>query len=217
MEHLVQQTIEHFRDHYEVELFGFAAAAATLYATYVRTIIPLRIAAIVANVFALVYSTAKGTYPTFMLNAVLLPLNLVRLHAMWGLVHEVEAASSSDLNVEWLRPYMRPRDFKPGDYLMRQGEAANEAYYIVAGEAELVEIDKAIGPGTLIGEIGLFTPGNRRTMSVRCKTTVHAATISYEQFKALYFQNPQFGFALLRLIVARLHDNAELSREPRLS
>jgi len=217
MEHFVQGMIEHFREHYGVELLGFAAAAAALYGTYVRTIIPLRFAAIVANFFALLYSAAHGTYPTFVLNAVLLPMNMVRLRAMWRLVHEVEAATQSDLNAEWLRPYMRPRDFRAGTFLMRQGEVATEAFYIVAGEVELVEIQKTLGPGTLIGEIGLFTPGNRRTMSVRCKTEVHTATITYEQFKELYFQNPQFGFALLQLIVARLQGNAELSQQARLS
>jgi CRP/FNR family transcriptional regulator, cyclic AMP receptor protein len=217
MEQFIQGMIDHFRQHYVVELFGFAAAAAALYATYVRTIIPLRIAAIVANAFAVVYSVSKGTYPTFLLNLVLLPLNAVRLRAMWRLIHEVDAATQSDLNVEWLRPYMRPRNFRAGEFLMRQGEVATEAFYIVSGEVELVEIHKNLGPGTLLGEIGLFTPGNRRTMSVRCKTEVHTATITYEQFKELYFQNPQFGFSLLRLIVARLQDNAELSRQAKLS
>jgi len=217
MEHFIQGMIDHFRQHYVVELFGFAAAAAALYATYVRTIIPLRIAAIVANAFAVLYSVSKGTYPTFLLNVVLLPLNVIRLQAMWKLVHEVEAATQGDLNVEWLRPYMRPRNFPAGAFLMRQGEIATEAFYIVAGEVELVEIQKSLGAGTLIGEIGLFTPGNRRTMSVRCKTEVHTATITYEQFKELYFQNPQFGFALLRLIVARLQGNTELSRQAKLS
>lgn len=217
MEHWLEQTIEHFREHYVVELFGFAAAAASLYAFNARTIIPLRAAAIVANCFAILYSGSRGTYPTVLLNVILLPLNAVRLRAMWKLVHEVEAASTSDLNVEWLRPYMRPRNFKAGDFLMKQGEVATEAFYIVAGEVELVEISKILGPGTLLGEIGLFTPGNRRTMSVRCKTDIHTATITYDQFKQLYFQNPQFGFALLQLIVARLHGNAELSRPSKLS
>jgi len=217
MEHFILGLIENFRDHYVLEFFGFAAAAAALYGTYVRTIIPLRIAAIVANAFALLYSASKGTYPTFLLNAVLLPLNMVRLRSMWRLVHEVEAATESDLNAEWLRPFMQPRNFHAGAFLMRQGEVATEAFYIVAGDVELVEIEKSVGPGTLIGEIGLFTPGNRRTMSVRCKTEVHTAVITYDQFKELYFQNPQFGFALLRLIVARLQGNAELSRQAKLS
>jgi CRP/FNR family cyclic AMP-dependent transcriptional regulator len=217
MEQFIQGMIDHFRDYYHIELLGFAAAAAALYGTYVRTIIPLRIAAIVANAFAIFYSVAKGTYPTFLLNAVLLPLNMVRLHAMWNLVHEVDAATKSDLNVEWLRPYMRPRNFRAGEFLMRQGEVATEAFYIIAGEVELVEIQRTIGAGTLVGEIGLFTPGNRRTMSVRCRTEVHAATITYEQFKELYFQNPEFGFLVLRLIVSRLHDNSEVSRQAKLS
>jgi CRP/FNR family transcriptional regulator, cyclic AMP receptor protein len=217
MEPLVERLLEHFRQNYVVESFGFAAAAASLYAFYVRTIIPLRIAAIVANALAIVYSANHGTYPTVLLNAVLLPLNFVRLRAMWNLVHEVDTAIKGDLNVDWLRPYMRPRNFEAGEFLIRRGDVANEAFYIVSGEAELVEIGKVVGPGTLLGEIGLFTPENRRTLSVRCKTDVHTATISYEQFKELYFQNPQFGFALLRLIVARLQGNVELTRDAKLS
>ncbi len=216
MEYWIGQAGHYVRGHY-VELFGFAAAAASLYAFYCRTIIPLRIASILANALAIVYSGSHGTYPTVALNAILLPLNVVRLRSMWRLVHQVEAAAEGDLNVEWLRPYMRPTDFRPGDFLMRRGETATEAFYIIAGEAELVEIGKKVGPGTLLGEIGLFTPGNQRTMSVRCLTAVHAATITYEQFKQLYFQNPQFGFVLLRLIVARLHGNAELMKPASLS
>jgi CRP/FNR family transcriptional regulator, cyclic AMP receptor protein len=213
MEHLIENAIEHFRQHYLTELIGFAAAAASLYATYVRTIIPLRVAAIVANALAMGYSASHGTYPTFLLNAILLPLNVVRLRDMAHLVREVDSALHHDLNVEWLRPYMRPQNFRPGEFLMRQGEVATDAFYIVAGEVELVEMQKTCGPGTLLGEIGLFTPGNQRTLSVRCKTEVHTARITYEQFRELYFQNPQFGFAVLRLIVARLYANAELSRQ----
>ncbi len=41
-------------------------------------------------------------------------------------------------------------------------------------------------------------------MTVRCKTDVRVATITYDRFKVLYFQNPQFGFYLLRLVVARM-------------
>ena len=41
---------------------------------------------------AMVYSVSHGTYPTFLLNAILLPLNAVRLRAMGHLVQEVDAA-----------------------------------------------------------------------------------------------------------------------------
>jgi CRP/FNR family transcriptional regulator, cyclic AMP receptor protein len=217
MEQFIEHMVEHFREHYVLESVGFAAAAASLYAFYVRTIIPLRVAAIAANALAMAYSVTKGTYPTFLLNAILLPLNFVRLRDMWTLVHKVDTALDSDLNVEWLRPYMRPKTFAAGELMIRKGDVATEAFYVVAGEVELVEAGKTAGPGTLLGEIGLFTPGNRRTMSIRCKTEVHAATITYDQFKQLYFQNPQFGLVLLRLIVARLHSNEEVARDAKLS
>jgi CRP/FNR family cyclic AMP-dependent transcriptional regulator len=194
------------------ELIGIAAAAASLYAAHSKTIIPLRVAAIVANVLAMVYSLTHGTYPTFMLNAVLLPLNAWRLHAMLSLIRDIDAATKSDMNVDWLLPYTRPRNFKAGDVIMERGDFATAAFYVVSGEVEIVEIGETFGRGTLLGEIGLFTPDGRRTMTVRCKTDVQTAMIDYDQFKQLYFQNPQFGFRLLHLIVARLQSSRELPR-----
>ena len=86
------------------EFFGIAAAFASLYAAQSRTIIPLRWAAIAANALAMVYSALHGTYPTFMLNLVLLPVNAWRLHAMIRLVHDLDASLKGDLNADWLLP-----------------------------------------------------------------------------------------------------------------
>jgi hypothetical protein len=198
------------------ELIGVTAAAASLYAAYAKTIIPLRMAAIVANILAMTYSYLHGTYPTLILNAVLLPLNVWRLHAMLQLIRGIDAAIKSDMNVDWLLPYMRPRRFKSGELMMERGEYATEAFYILSGEVELIEISKICGNGSFLGEIGLFTPNGRRTMTARCRTDVQAATIDYDQLKALYFQNPQFGFHLLHLIVARLQNDSELPQPSRL-
>jgi CRP/FNR family cyclic AMP-dependent transcriptional regulator len=197
---------------YLPEVIGVAAAAASLYAAYSRTIISLRVAAIVANALAMMYSYSHGTYPTFALNAILLPLNSWRLHLMVKLVRDIETATQSDMNVDWLLPYTRPKHFRAGDIIMERGAYATEAFYIVSGEVELVELGETFGKGTLLGEIGLFAPDGKRTMTVRCKTDVHAAIIDYDRFKELYFQNPQFGFRLLHLIVARLQSSRELPR-----
>jgi len=145
-----------------------------------------------------------GTYPTFMLNAVLLPLNAWRLRSMVSLIRETGAAIKGDMNVEWLLPYTRPKNFKAGAILMERGDYATAAYYIVSGEVEVVGMNQSLGKGTLLGEIGLFTPDGKRTKTVRCKTDVQTAEIDYDRFKELYFQNPQFGFRLLHLVVARL-------------
>jgi len=192
---------------HSIELIGYAAAAASLYAAHSKTIIPLRIAAIIANGLVIVYALGRGTYPSLLLNAILLPLNAIRLRSMIHLIRDVDAAARSDLSVNWLLDYMRPVHFKAGEVFIRKDDIAKEAYYIIAGEVEIVEIGKTVASGTLLGEMGLFTEDGKRTMSVRCRTDVQAATITYDRFKELYFQNPQFGFYLLRLIVTRMHSN----------
>src|SRR6266481_9823972 len=98
-------------DPHYAEVVGVAAAAASLYAANSKTIIPLRVAAIVANVLAMTYSLMHGTYPTFMLNAVLLPLNGWRLWAMLKLIRDINRAIEGDMNVDWLLPYTRPKHF----------------------------------------------------------------------------------------------------------
>ena len=198
--------------HEYAELIGIAAAAASLYAAHARTMIPLRIAAIVANALAMSYSFLHGTYPTFALNAILLPINAWRLRAMLNLIRNINEATEGDMNVDWLLPYTRPVHFKAGDVIMHRGEYATAAFYITSGEVEMVEINQSYEKGTLVGEIGLFAPQGRRNMTIRCMTNVDAAQIDYDRFKELYFQNPQFGFRLLHLIVARMQTNVELSQ-----
>jgi hypothetical protein len=193
------------------ELIGVAAAAASLYAAQSKTIIPLRVAAIAANLLAMIYSSLHGTVPTFALNALLLPMNAWRLRAMFKLIRDIDIATKGDMNTDWLLPYTRPRNFEAGHVLMRRGDYATCAYYIVTGEVEVVDNGKVCGRGTLIGEIGLFTPNGERTMTVLCRTDVQTAIIDYDRFKELYFQNPQFGFRLLHLVVERLHASQALT------
>jgi len=194
------------------EWVGVTAAALSLAAAYSRTIVPLRAAAIAAHGLAMIHAILLGACPELALNAALLLLHAWRLHAMLALIRDINAAAGSDMTVDWLLPYTHPKRFKAGDTVLRSGEYATAAFYIVSGEVEIVGTGKVLGGGTLVGEIGLFTPDGRRTRTVRCRTDVQAAQIDYDQFKELYFQNPEFGFHLLQLIVTRLHGGSELSQ-----
>jgi hypothetical protein len=187
------------------ELIGIAAAAASLAAAYATTMIPLRVPAMVASFFMAIYGFVSASHALLVLGAVLLLLHAWRLRAMLALTRDVEAAIRSDMNVDWLLPFTRPKRFATGDILMERGEYATAAFYIVSGEVEILQTGERLGAGTLLGEIGLFTPDGTRTMTARCMTDVQTAQIDYDRFKELYFQNPQFGFHLLHLIVARLH------------
>jgi hypothetical protein len=87
---------------YLPEVIGVAAAAASLYAAYSRTIISLRVAAIVANALAMMYS-----YRTELIHLRAqcdLPFEFWRLHLMVKLVRDIETATKSDMNVDWLLP-----------------------------------------------------------------------------------------------------------------
>src|SRR5262249_31271897 len=181
---------------YVAELIGVAAAAASLHSAHAKTMVPLRVAAIAGNILAMACSLMLGTYPTFMLNAALLALHGWRLRAMLNLIRDIDAATASDMNVDWLLPYTRPKHFKADDILMERGEYATPAFYIVSGEVEILKVKEIFGKGTLLGEIGLFTPDARRIMTVRCKTDVPTAKIYDDQFKELYFQSPQSGLRL---------------------
>jgi hypothetical protein len=197
---------------YSTEMVGIATAGASLYAAYAKTMMPLRMAAVVANCLVMLYCWSQGIYSIFLLNATLLPLNVIRLYSMRKLIRDVDAAIKGDLSADWLLPYMRPKHFNAGEIMIGRGEYATAAYYIVSGEVELVETGETFAKGTLLGEIGLFAPDGRRMMTVRCKTHVQSAVIDYDRFKELYFQNPQFGFHLIHLVVARLQGGRQIAR-----
>ncbi len=197
-----------------VETVGYAAAAAGLYSTYARTMIPLRIASIAANALFIAYGLLKGIYPTILVNCVLLPLNFIRLRDMRSLITRVKSASESDLNASWLQPYLTRKSLKAGDYLWRKGDAATEAAYVIEGRVQLVELQTTIRNGALIGEMGLFDPRNRRSASARCLTDVELGVIDYDQFRMLYYQNPEFGFYVLRLVTARMQENVRSAKGP---
>jgi CRP-like cAMP-binding protein len=55
--------------------------------------------------------------------------------------------------------------------------------------------------------MALFTQDGTRTATARCRADCRLLAISYEQFEQLYYQNPQFGLYLVRLIVRRFEAN----------
>ncbi len=189
---------------------AWLGTAAAVVSTFSKTIIRLRFAAVVANICGLIVSAVSLSPASFIRNLIILPINLVRLREMRKLVVSVKSASNTDLNVEWLKPFMHPRRFSKGDALFRKGDIAAEAYMLVDGEIELPEVGILLSPGALFGEMAMFTQSRARTASAVCRTDGRLLLITYEQFEQLYFQNPEFGLYLVRLIVKRFQSNLAL-------
>jgi len=186
----------------------FAAAwlqtLAAVFSTFSKTMIRLRTASVLANVFGLALAIVTLNPATLLRHVVILPIDLMRLQQMRKLVARVKSASKSDLNVDWLKPFMRSRRFDKGAVIFRKCDVADEAYILVEGEIEVPEFGLVLSPGALFGELPLFMPERTRTATAACRTDIRLLSITYDQFEQLYFQNPEFGLYLLRLTVSRL-------------
>lgn len=191
------------------ELLGYLAAACTLAACSMKTMIPLRIAGIASNCLFIIYGFFGSFYPPLFLHLILLPLNISRLYQMIRLVKKVREASRSDLSMDWLKPFMTKRRYRKGDVLFRKGDAAAEMFYTVTGRFRLNEAGIDVAPGQVFGELGLLAPDNRRTQTLECLQDGEVLTISYKSVEQLYFQNPKFGFFFLRLASERLFRDVE--------
>ena len=187
-----------------IDALGYFGALLTIGTYSMKTMIPLRIIGICANVVFLAWGLSGNIYPSIFLHLVLLPLNATRLYQMLQLTEKVRLASQGDLNMDWLKPFMSRRSVKKGEVLFKKGELATAMFYIVTGGYRLVEIDTPVPPGQVVGEIGLIAPDNKRTLTFECIEDGELLTISYSQVKQLYYQNPKFGFFFLQLISQRL-------------
>jgi Cyclic nucleotide-binding domain len=154
-------------------------------------------------VFGAVAGIGSASLSTFVEHAVNLPLNAIRLREMRHLVASVREASAAELNIEWLKPFMHPRALKAGSRVFSKGDEASEAFLLVEGRIVISESSAALEPGTIFGEMALFTASGLRTASAVCTSDVRLLVITYEQFEQLYFQNQEFGLYLVRLIVRR--------------
>ena len=200
-----------------VEALGWFGAALAIAGSAMKTIIPLRCIGIATNVVALIYASFMGLYPSMTVNLILLPLNGVRLYQMLHLIRQVRQASKSDLSMEWLKPFMTRRKVKTGDLLFAKGESATCMFFTLSGRYRLKELNIELLQGQLVGEMGFLSPDHRRTQTLECLEAGEVLSISYDEVRQLYFQNPEFGFYFLRLTSERLFHNmgqmeAEIAR-----
>ena len=187
-----------------------------------KAMTPLRVIAIASNVAFIAYGLGAGLYPVLVLHAVLLPLNCVRLLQARSLVQRVRAGLRSTFGLEWLIPMMTCHSFRSGDVLFRIGDPARSTFVILSGTVRVAEIGVVLGPGSVIGEIGVFAPDGCRTGTALCETDVEIGSISDQRLLQLCVQDPTFGLYLMRLVVQRLLDNerrwaakAECATRPR--
>lgn len=193
-----------------VDVVGWIAAGFTLVAFSMRTMMPLRIAALGSNVTFVAFGALSGALPILVLHLILLPFNAIRLWQLLRGLRAVRAARrGSAADFGWLREVATAARYADGAHVFRKGDAPDNLYFLDAGEVLLEEIGVRLGPGEIFGEIAFFTESKERTVSARCVGDCRILAIDEARFLALYHQNPAFGFAIVQLIANRLMDGIE--------
>jgi CRP-like cAMP-binding protein len=87
-------------------------------------------------------------------------------------------------------------------------------FYTLSGRYRLKEFDIELLQGQVVGEMGFLAPDHRRTQTLECLEAGEVLSITYDEVRQLYFQNPEFGFYFLRLTSERLfHNMGQLEAE----
>jgi hypothetical protein len=192
-----------------VDLLGYAASIAVLATFCMNTMLPLRAVALSSNILFASYGFVEHLYPVLILHTILFPVNLMRLAQVRQLGGGIRANTDADISMDKLIPFMRLRKLSAGTTLFRKGDIADRLFYIRDGTLEIGELGISSRAGELIGEIGIFAPDRKRMATAVCRTDCEVYELSEAKAKQLYFQDPSFGFAVLRLIIRRLLEDLQ--------
>lgn len=190
-----------------IEVIGWIAAAFTLAAYSMKTMMPLRVAAIAANVFFIAYGYLLPVWPTFVLHLVLLPFNSYRLFELIQLDRRAKDAMAENAPLRWIGGLVSPVYYPPGEPIFRKGDPPDHVYYLDEGEVTLVESGITLKAGEIFGEIAFFTQDNERTMTAVAGEGCKIMMLDERDFMRLYYQKPEFALYVVRLIASRLSEN----------
>lgn len=131
--------------------------------------------------------------------------SIADLRIQQGISEQLKAILRDD-NVEKLIPYLQRREYRPGEYLIREGEIADCVYFIQSGQvtAQLESPGKnpvrleTINSGRTVGEIAFFL-GTRRTASVVANQNSVVYSLSMEDLDRLEVKDPESASVFHRL------------------
>jgi len=203
-----------------IEIAAWAASALVFLTFFMKTMIPLRLVAIVSNVAFIGYALLGLQYgifdkllPILVLHVLLLPLNVFRLWQMKHVTRKFSSAATNQVLIERLVPYMKREAFAQGNALFRKGDAADKIYFIESGAVEVPEVRRVLAKGSVFGEVGIFTPHLRRSASAICAQASVVYSIHRDEVLQLYYQNPEFGFVIVRLLSRYVSENVDTIME----
>lgn len=187
-----------------VDIIGWIAAAFTLSAYGMKTMLPFRMVAIGANVSFILFGYLTNIQPTMYLHLVLLPFNGFRLWQLLAVSRNVNRALKNNELPDNILSYLTQVEPPERGILFKKGDVADHIYYIKSGTVALDEIDAVMLPGEIFGELAFFSENRKRTLSARCIGDCEILAFSEKTYSKLFFQYPEFGIFMLKLVAQRM-------------
>jgi CRP/FNR family transcriptional regulator, cyclic AMP receptor protein len=186
-----------------VDIIGYIAGALVLATFYLQTMLKMRMVAIFSNIAFITYGALTHAVPVLVLHTLLLPLNVTRLLQMRRLIRRIVFSAHADKSLAPMIPFMKTTQRPANTVLFAQDDPADTLYYVVQGQLTAVKHKVDLGPGSVIGEIGVFMPAHKRSDTIICKTDVELGSISAAKARVLFFEHPEFAAYLVRIISER--------------
>lgn len=199
-----------------VSLIGYAAALTVFASFCMSTMLPLRIVALASNVLFGLYGYFGTLYPVLILHACLFPVNVWRLAQVLRVVTVSSRAEGEAFDIMLLRRHMRERRLAAGETLFRIGDHADAMYYLQRGELLVEELGARLGPGDIVGEMGILAHDRQRTATVVAMTDCVLLALTGAKARELFFQYPAFTIRLMSVLTSRLIDDVRAETLARL-
>jgi CRP/FNR family cyclic AMP-dependent transcriptional regulator len=194
------------------DYIGYLASVLVLCTFCARTMIPLRVIALGSNVAFLGYAGLLHLYPVLLLHAVLMPINAWRLTEILRLRGRVRGSEGNDAVFTALLPFATRLTVAQGEVVIRKGEPSDCLYLVFEGALFVADAQVELGPGTVVGEMGVLSHTHLRTATVTATEDSVLGRVSAPDFDRVYFTNPSLGLSLVRLIIKRLTEEVETRR-----
>lgn len=103
---------------------------------------------------------------------------------------------------------------KQGDCLFKEGDPSEESMFVlISGAANILvggKLVESASAGTIVGEMGIITPQEKRTATVLCTLDCEFATIDHHRFNYLVTEAPHFALEIMRVLAARLRNTDQM-------
>jgi len=191
---------------------GYLASVLVLCTFCARTMVPLRLIALGSNVAFLAYGALLHLCPVLLLHATLMPVNVWRLTEILRLKGHVRENTADDGVFAALLSFATRLAIRKGEVVIRKGEPSDCLYLVFEGALWVADAEVELGPGSVVGEMGVLSDTHLRTATVTTLQDSILGRVSAQDFDRVYYTNPLLGLSLIRLIIRRLTDEVETRR-----